>query len=569
MIVRNLHAAGMLSFVALSLGLAGCQESKVPVSQAPAEERVVVTYQNGKKITRKTRVAKRPAGELARADALSKGGQANRREIRTIDQMPQSTSSSGSSWNTGNSEQVATRQVTGLIREAMDLGPTLAVWLFDNTASAYAMTSGVGMAARSFYESTEVREALAADPKRLETAIVMFGAEPQFVIDPPSTDVAPVKEALNSIKQGSGGRENTFAAIKAVLDKYGMSKPADQQMIVIVVTDEAGEDGPVADELVPIVKRQAIPIYVIGTPAPWGQTNPNLDGKKPANPDDDSVPNYGPESLLSERVDLDFNGAGLGYGVRDELSLVNSGFGPFALEKLCRASGGMFLAVESRGGGRSMGYGGNTTVAWPPGYELKGEPDKMRKYAPDYVSVADYNKALTENKAKQALINAAKIGRVKVMENPDLDFPKGRNEADQKRQLDKAQQAPAKASLEVDKLFDVLAAGEGDRNKLTSPRWQAEFDLAMGRTMAAKVRIDGYNQMLAALKRGKNFENPSSTRWFLEAADVYEAGSAQKNMAEKAKQYLQRVATEHAGTPWAKLAEQELKTPLGWKWRES
>jgi hypothetical protein len=115
----------------------------------------------------------------------------------------------------------------------------------------------------------------------------------------------------------------------------------------------------------------------------------------------------------------------------------------------------------------------------------------------------------------------------------------------------------------------VLAVGEGDRNKLTSPRWQAEFDLAMGRIMAAKVRIDGYNEMLAALKRGKNFENPGSTRWFLEAADVYEAGSKQKNMAEKAKQYLQRVVNEHPGTPWAKLAEQELKTPLGWKWRES
>jgi hypothetical protein len=562
----------MLAFATLSFWLAGCQEAKVPVAQAPAEEHVVVTYQNGKKITRKTRVAKRPAGELARANALSKGSSNSSpdREIRAIDQMPRSTGSSrGGSWNTGKSEQVAARQVTGLIKEAMDLGPTLAVWMFDNTASAYALTSEVGVAARSFYESTEMREALMADPKRLETAIVMFDAKPEFVVDPPATDVAPVKEALDNIKQGSGGRENTFAAIKAVLEKYGMSKPANQQMIVIVVTDEAGEDGPIADELVPIVKRQAIPIYVIGTPAPWGQSNPNSDGKKPANPDDDAMPNYGPESLLSERINLDFNGAGFGYGARDEFSLVNSGFGPFALEKLCRASGGMFLAIESRGGGRSMGYGGATTIAWPPGYEMKGEPDKMKKYAPDYVSVADYNKALAENKAKQALINAAKLGRVKVLENPDLYFPKARNEAEQKRQLDKAQQAPAKASLEVDKLYDVLAVGEGDRNKLTSPRWQAEFDLAMGRIMAAKVRIDGYNEMLAALKRGKNFENPGSTRWFLEAADVYEAGSKQKNMAEKAKQYLQRVVNEHPGTPWAKLAEQELKTPLGWKWRES
>ena len=48
----------------------------------------------------------------------------------------------------------------------------------------------------------------------------------------------------------------------------------------------------------------------------------------------------------------------------------------------------------------------------------------------------------------------------------------------------------------------MLQQGEADREKETVMRWQAGYDLAMGRTLAAKVRTEGYNAMLAAAKRG-------------------------------------------------------------------
>jgi len=31
---------------------------------------------------------------------------------------------------------------------------------------------------------------------------------------------------------------------------------------------------------------------------------------------------------------------------------------------------------------------------------------------------------------------------------------------------------------------------------------------------------------------------------------------------------LQSVVKEHPGTPWAMLASTELKTPIGWRWKE-
>ena len=42
----------------------------------------------------------------------------------------------------------------------------------------------------------------------------------------------------------------------------------------------------------------------------------------------------------------------------------------------------------------------------------------------------------------------------------------------------------------------------------------------MGRASAVKAKVDGYNAMLAALKRGKTFQNPDSTAWVLEPADT-------------------------------------------------
>lgn len=40
-------------------------------------------------------------------------------------------------------------------------------------------------------------------------------------------------------------------------------------------------------------------------------------------------------------------------------------------------------------------------------------------------------------------------------------------------------------------------------------------------------------------------------------------------MNDKALEYLNRVITEHPGTPWAYLAKVELRDPLGWEWVEA
>jgi hypothetical protein len=74
--------------------------------------------------------------------------------------------------------------------------------------------------------------------------------------------------------------------------------------------------------------------------------------------------------------------------------------------------------------------------------------------------------------------------------------------------------------------------------------------------------------MLAAAKRGLKFKNEKNNTWVLESVDEISTGSQLAKAAQQAKTYLERVTQEHPRTPWALLAELELKTPLGWRWAE-
>lgn len=467
--------------------------------------------------------------------------------------------------NVGFPEDQAVKRATAAIKASLELGPTLVVWLVDRTPSAQTIVSQATQAAQGYYETPDIKKLSeqAGDP--LLTAVVAFGDKVEFVVDPPTGDWQKAQAGLGGVQSAGGSREQTFGAIKAALDKYLPFRTEQRrELVLIVVTDEAGDDPQVVDELVEMTRRHAIPVYAIGLPAPWGQTNPLAPNPKAGGgADNDETPTLGPESLLSERVDL----AGwVAKGGGQQLDLVDSGFGPFALERLCRASRGQFFATRPGSSG-SYALGGAFRF-WPTGDELRFEEKFVSKYAPDYVSSAEYQKLLASSKARSALVEAAKLPRVTIEGHPESRFPKVA-EAQMARQTSQAQQFAARNSPAVDRLFDVLSPGEIDRDKLTSPRWQAQFDLAMGRVMAMKVRLDGYNSMIAALKRGKTFQNSGSTIWILEPADAFETESTLRRLGERAKMYLERVVKEHPGTPWATIAEEELKSPLGWTWKES
>jgi hypothetical protein len=191
----------------------------------------------------------------------------------------------------------------------------------------------------------------------------------------------------------------------------------------------------------------------------------------------------------------------------------------------------------------------------------------MRNYRPDYVSVQEYRRLLEDNRASAALVQAASLSWTQPMQNPRTRFPKI-DDAEFARNLTLAQRDAAELEPALRRLVDILRQGEADRRHLTRPRWQAGFDLAMGRALAVKVRAEGYNIMLAKAKQGMRFQNPKSDTWSLRPATDVSTGSVLEKEAAEARAYLERVVADHPETPWAMLAAKELATPIGWVWTE-
>ena len=121
------------------------------------------------------------------------------------------------------------------------------------------------------------------------------------------------------------------------------------------------------------------------------------------------------------------------------------------------------------------------------------------------------------------------------MHAPQTTFPK-KSEAELVANLSKAQQDSAKVLAgTLFKMLTELKRGEKDRDEIRRPRWQAGFDLAMGRALAAVVRAQGYNQMLAQARRGMQFQDPRNDTWVIRPDDAIhsEVPSKSRRIAQK------------------------------------
>ncbi len=177
-------------------------------------------------------------------------------------------------------------------------------------------------------------------------------------------------------------------------------------------------------------------------------------------------------------------------GWQSQWQAIDSGFGPFALSRLAMTSGGRFLAV------RAMN---------------SYDPSTMARYAPDYLSRAGYDALLQGNRARRALVDAARQSQIDLGARLETEFRK-RDEASLKKELDEAQRLAARLEPKLHALSTAIEAGLADSAQLVEPRWQAGYDLALGRVAAARARIEGYNTRLGAIERGgRAFPDPSHT----------------------------------------------------------
>lgn len=470
----------------------------------------------------------------------------------------------------------AVDRVTYEILRSMEESPTLVVWFFDQSGSLMRQREEVRNRFDRIYEELGI-VAQSIDSKdqnpgehRLLTAVIGFGQKVQVMTPKPTADIAQIRQAIDKIDNDPSGIENVFTALDTGLDQfrpYASARsgrgPA-RSILFVVVSDERGDDAHLLDSTISGCRKLAIPVYVLGVPAPFGRDVAFVKYIDP-DPKFDQSPEWGkvdqgPESILAERVRL---------GYRDnELDepVVDSGFGPFALSRLAYETGGIYFAIHpNRQTDRRVRR--NQIEAFASDIEYFFDPEVVDKYRPEYVSQAEYLKRVKSSPLRSALIQASQLAQAAVLDGVTTRFVK-RDEASLVSSLASAQQSAARVAPDLERLTGLLGAGEAHRDQETSPRWIASFDLSLGSTLAHKVRAATYNEMLAKARRGMKFQTDKNNTWILRPDNTIDINSRLEKEGQRAVELLQGVAKNHAGTPWGLLAERELANPIGWKWVE-
>ncbi len=461
----------------------------------------------------------------------------------------------------------AVDRLTLEIAASLEQRPTVVCWVFDQSVSLAGQRKEI--ASRLERVFGELGLTSTAQANELFNVVYAYGKQVTPVIDKPTREVSEVVSAITRIPIDESGIENTFTAIAEAAKKakqIRLSGAERRNVMIINFTDEVGNDQQYADAVATFCRAQAMRVFVVGVPAPFGRRDVKMKfvefDPKYAADEQWAIVEQGPESLYPEFVD-----------VRPKNSPedpIDSGFGPFSLSKLCAETGGIYFAVHANRGARGR-VSDAATAAMSSQLRYFFDSKVMRDYRPDYLPQAQIDKMLAGNKAKASLVAAAKAAQLAPMEAPTMRFPR-EDDGKLAQLLGEAQKKAAVLEPKIDALYGTLAAGVPDRAKIApeEKRWQAGFDLALGRVLAVKVRTNAYNIMLAQAKAGMKFKNPKNDTWILNPSDdVSQVGSQTERLAKQADEVLRRVVAEHPGTPWAQMAAEELRSPLGYSWEET
>lgn len=388
-------------------------------------------------------------------------------------------------------------------------------------------------------------------------SVYSFGQSFNKITKQLTSDPNTLKSAVESILLDETGIENTFAAIGEVCkSEYVFGS----RLLVIVFTDEVGDDVALLDVVSNLARSKATMVYVVGNPAPFGKSTTQFKFVE-FDPKYDQTEKWveihqGPETLHDMVLNINT--------LPIDKETLDSGFGPFALSKLCLDSGGIYFSVHPN---RSSSKVDKKQISPLSSYISRFfDHETMIKYKPDYRSYGVQNKEAQSHLSKKALIAASSIP-LNISDEQTLRF-KAFDEGTFVNELNMAQRFSAKLEPKINQIYSSLLTGESAYDTLED-RWKISYALSMGRILSTKCRIESYNAVLAEAKTGLKKQDPKSNIWLLLPSPEFTLNnSALKKSYESSRKYLKFVVENYPNTPWALIANEELNTPIGYKWVE-
>ena len=499
------------------------------------------------------------AASPATADEALAALDMGRRDVtRAMDVIAPSATTLGKNFSIeGNGAEHVTGVEGAVDRIAVEIvrrlerGRTLVAWAFDASLSLEAERKRLAKHIETIYTHINQLDEnrLAADGGLL-TSVVAYGQARKAMTPKPIADVAEVRGAIASIQPDTSGEEHTFGTVAEIVSKLGRYKAPNgdsYNLMVIAVTDEVGDDQEKLEPTIEAALKREVPVYVLGSQALFGRAQREMDYYDPKTKQTfrNLKVDAGPESVMIEQIRLPFWYGGPQYDV------LESGFGPWALSRLASATGGIYFVSRFDGG--KMGF----------------DASVMKEYRPDWGPKREYEAEVARSPVRRAVIEASLITQQNLPGMPALIFPP-MDAPNFKDVLQNNQVIAERTAYTVDEAIAPINAAAKHRDRETSRRWQAHFDLIRGRLLAMKVRCYEYNFACARLvKDPPKFQDSKSNAWRLVPDAEVRYSDKAAAAAKEAQALLQRVVDEHPETPWALLAGRELKNPLGFKWVEA
>lgn len=445
-------------------------------------------------------------------------------------------------------------RVTWEIARQLQERKVLVTWLLDASGSLKTQREVIQQRLGRIYGELDALDQAGQIPRRdrgLLSGVVTFGERTRFLTNEPVADFDSIHTAIAEAAYDESGKENIFTAVSQVMKQWGPYRNRNgRRIMLVVVTDEAGDDFSTHLELsIARCRHYGAQAYVIGPAATFGRREGFVPYVAPENGQTYQLPvALGPETAMMENVELPFWFDGPQY------EYVSAGFGPYALSRLVRETGGIYFM---------------TNMTTMDGLTPTGtyEPQSMRPFEPDYRygSVQQYQQDLLQHPLRAAVVQAAQLSReFKALGTPELEL---RVTPQNFRQVaSQAQQSVAESQLMIDTVLSAFPQGiEKLLEQESSSRWRMAFCLSYGRLLSQRSRCIEYNAACAFLK-GNLTPGDVGTRsnhWIFRPAEELNYAPNMKRQARLGRELLTRVLQEAPGTPWALMASRELRHPPG------
>jgi len=412
------------------------------------------------------------------------------------------------------------------------------VWLFDESVS---MQDDQQIIRQKFDRvSSELKINVEPGKKSagaLNHAIVGFGQGIDYVLEKPRDDIDQIGRAIKNLKIDVTGIENTMHAIREVVEHYANVIRNDRRLLIVLVTDESGDDGADIEEARQVLTKYHVPLYVIGRQSMFGYPFAHHRYIDPVTKDEyHPLIRRGPETADLELYQWD--------GLYDRWDEQPSGFAPYELARLTKDSGGIYFVLPSeefmRVRQREQAY----------------SISQLKEYLPEYDNRLTYLEKRNSSSMRQQI-------HLIVMEGKNFiyrrDFP-----IETPQLVVAALEEAPKASFKLNALLDIQKRLEElgkVREREPEKRWQAHYDLMLAQTVAFQVKAYEYRALMASIVKAP----PQPKRQ--PAADsmiTWVVNHSKKPLApvnETAKKYadatrlLKGVIARHPKTPWADLAQ--------------